>query len=83
MLQDELNNTRVRLLRAEEFELKYEVANKKIAKLCIDNDSLLKEIRELKVLIDSMRVEMELMSANSPRKERDMRKGERQNRRGK
>lgn len=45
--------------------------------MCIENDSLLKEIRELKVLIDTMRIEMELLSANSPRKERDARKGER------
>lgn len=70
LLENELSNTKIRLKRAEDYEIKYEVTSKEVYALTVDNDSLLAEIRELKVIIDELRIDNEKLSAQSPRKER-------------
>ena len=58
-LQDELSSARLRLRRAEDFEIKYDMVGKQNSNLLSENDLLTKEIQALKVEMERIRLKQE------------------------
>lgn len=58
-MQDELSNARLRLRRAEDFEIKYDLIVKQNSNLLSENDLLTKEIQILKVEVERIRFKQE------------------------